>query len=297
MASGRMFAGVSSSSAVSITNTSAFTAQFVTKYIPSAFNTGSQNQITETLVTGYDDIYLLDDEGVGYTIEESNGTITVLNIVNSSDLNVKKYEITKIADGHYQVSYKDSAGSVMTDDGGKERTYTCKAETRSSGFALPKGTVITLLASLDENTSTYWYYYCTEATSKVSLSDFSKMNDVVVSGSKASVYDTIFTTSSSRVMENMIFVFDFSNVASSDWDTGTKELSGNVMLRHTYNGGTYTADIMDYVSSESETVDGATKVSYSREMPKNTEKFQISANSDGVTEFDLKNADSDPTYG
>ena len=296
MASGRMFAGVSSSSEVSITKTSAFTAQFVTKYIPSAFNTGSQNQITETLVTGYDDIYLLDDEGVGYTIEENVDGIKVLNIVNSSDPNVKTYEITKTADGSYQVSYKDSDGSVMTDDGGKERTYTCKAETRSSGFTLPRGTVITLLASLDENTPTYWYYYCTDPIKQVSLGDFSRMNDAV-SGSKASVYDTIFTTSSSRVTENMIFVFDFSNVASEDWGTGTEEQSGNMMLRHTYKGGTYAADIMDYVSSESETADGVTTVSYSREMPKNTEKFRISADSDGVTEFDLTNADASTVYG
>lgn len=296
MGSGRMFAGVSSSSNVNITKTSAFTAQFVTKYIPSAFNTGSTNQIEETLTTKYDDIYLWDTNGVGYTIDEkSDGTITVQNVVNSSDPDVKSYKVTK-SGSIYSVSYLDDAGKVMTDADGNARTYTCKVKKQSSGFTLPKGTMITMLASLDEDNPTYWYYYCTKDTSEVKLEDFKEMNTSNKANSSRSVYDTIFTTSSSRVTENMIFVFDFEKVSDSDW-AGIGAMEGNVQLKHTYNSSNYKSDIMDYVSTESETSNGTTTTSYQREMPRQTETFKISKDSDGITQFTVKNADESNVYG
>ena len=294
MGSGRMFAGVSSSSTVHVTKNSSFTAQFVTKYIPSAFNTGTSNQITETLVTGYTDIYLLDENGVGYTIAEGeDGTITLLNRVNTSDPNVKSYQIGKTEDGGYQVSYCGEDGTVLTDDDGKQRIYDCTVKTQSSGFTLPKGTVITLLASLDEDNPTYWYYYCTDATNEVKLEDFRQMNHGAADMG-SSVYDTVFTTSSSRVTENMIFVFDFSNVTAADWNG---ELNGHVMLRHTYNSGTFQGDIMDYVSADAESTDEETAVSYTREIPKATEEFRISDGSDGVAQFTIANTDENISYG
>ena len=296
MGSGKMFAGVSSSSTVNITKKSSFTAQFVTKYIPSAFNTSSTNRITEMLETGYTDIYLLDPNGVGYTITDDNGTINIKNVTNTSDPNVKTYEISKTSDGVYQVTYKDFNNKVMVDDSGNPKTYTCKAEIRSSGFTLPKGTMITLLASLDESNPTYWYYYCTAATSNVDLSAFKKMNtsNDVASANIGSVYDVISTTSSSRVTENMIFVFDFEQVTDADWNNNNSQMDqGQVALKHTYNGSTYTSDIMDYVSSEKQE-DG--DVQYTREMPKSTETFTIHSDSDGITEFEVTNADNAASY-
>ena len=295
MGSGRMFAGVSSNSNVDITKTSAFTAQFVTKYIPSAFNTGSSNQIEETLTTNYSDTYLLDSNGVGYTVEENDGSITVFNVVNNNDPNVKKYNVTKNGD-QYKVSYLDNDGNILTDDDGNNRVYSCKATKQSSGFKLPKGTMITLLASLDEEDPTYWYYYCMEDTSEVKLKDFKKMNTSNTSSTSAdSVYDTISTTSSSRVTENMIFVIDFSEVKTNDWPN-TSGLNGKVQLKHTYKGSVYTSDIMDYVSTDSETTNGTTTISYQREMPKQTDSFKISTNSDGITRFKVSNIDANTTY-
>lgn len=296
MGSGRMFAGVSSSSNVNITKTSAFTAQFVTKYIPSAFNTGSTNQIKETLTTKYDDIYLWDTNGVGYTIKENpDSKITVLNVVNSNDPDVKSYKVTK-SGSDYSVSYLDASGNVMTDADGKDRIYDCKVKKQSSGFTLPKGTMITMLASLDEDNPTYWYYYCTKDTSEVQLEDFKEMNTSNEANSDRSVYDTIFTTSSSRVTENMIFVFDFEKVSDSDW-SGVNAVEGNMQLKHTYKGGSYTSDIMDYVSAESKTNNGTTTTSYQREMPRQTETFKISKDSDGITNFGIRNADESNVYG
>lgn len=307
MGSGRMFAGVSSSSTVNITDTSSFTAQFVTKYVPSAFNTGSTNQITETLTTSYSNTYLLDAEGVGYTVEDqADGTVKILNMTNTSDPDVSTYAIVKNSDGTYTISYKDNNGSVMTDSNGdgKQRIYTCTPTTQNSSFTLPKGTVITLLASLDEDNPTYWYYYCTEDTKEVELSKFTEMNTANKNstGSSNNVYKTISSTSSSRITENMIFVFDFSNVDSSEWKDGSSDVSewkGHVMLKHTYTNGQYTADIMDYVSSDSKTVEGQTKVSYTKETPKNTDEFKISTTTDGITKFEVKNANdqTDPIYG
>lgn len=298
MGSGRMFAGVSSSSTVDITKTSAFTAQFVTKYIPSAFNTGSTNQIEETLTTNYSDTYLLDTNGVGYTIKEGESGITILNVVNNNDPDVKNYRITKDGD-IYKVSYLDSNKDVLTDEDGSSRIYDCTVTKQNSGFTLPKGTMITLLASLDEQDPTYWYYYCTEDTTDVPLKDFKKMN--TSNGSSTSkkldtVYDTISTTSSSRVTENMIFVLDFSEVKSADW-SNTNALNGKLQLKHTYTSSAYTSDIMDYVATESETSNGTTKTSYKREMPRQTDNFKISPDSDGITKFNISNADDNPTYG
>lgn len=306
MGSGRMFAGVSSSTTVNITDTSAFTAQFVTKYVPSAFNTGSQNQITETLTARYDNTYLLDSEGVGYTIkEETDGTITILNLTNNGDPDVSSYRVVKLGDGNYQVSYLDGTNRVMKKEDGTDRSYICKAETQSSSFAIPKGTVITLLASLDEGNPTYWYYYCTEDTAEIELGSFTRMNTAdrgssasgMGSESTETVYDTISTTSSSRVTENMIFVFDFSNVENAAWNE--KAVRGNVMLKHTYASGKYTADIMDYVSSDSVTQNGQTTAVYSREMPKSTEEFKIARSTDGIQNFEITNENgaSNPTYG
>ena len=294
MGSGRMFAGVSSSSTVNITNKSSFTAQFITKYIPSAFNTSSANRITESLETGYSDTYLLDANGVGYTVEEdADGNVTILNVTNTSDSDVKAYDITKNADGNYQVSYKDASGNILIDDAGA-RVYPCTVETRSSGFTLPRGTMITLLAGLDESNPTYWYYYCTESKTKIDLGEFKKMNTPNnSSASTESVYDTVFTTSSSRVTENMIFVFDFEEVTDTDW-TDSQIYDGQVVLKHTYAGSTYRSDIMDYVSSEKKDGD----VKYTREMPRSTDTFKISRDSDGIVNFEVKNGngEDDPEY-
>lgn len=304
MGSGRMFAGVSSSSTVNITDTSSFTAQFVTKYVPSAFNTGATNQIRETLTTKYTHTYLLDAEGVGYTVaDRADGSVEILSITNTSDPNVSTYKITKNPDDTYKVSYLDENGNVMEDPDseGKERVYTCVPTIQNSNFTLPKGTVITLLASLDENNPTYWYYYCTGDTTEVELSKFTEMNTANTNGADT-VYKTISSTSSSRITENMIFVFDFSNVDPSEWEDASanvSELKGNVMLEHTYTNGLYTADIMDYVSSDAKNVDGQTNVSCKRETPKSTEEFKISTTTDGINKFELTNAnkETNPSYG
>lgn len=300
MGSGRMFAGVSSSSTVNITKDSSFTAQFVTKYIPSVFNVGSQRQMTETLVTVYEDTYLLDPNGVGYTVkDQTDGSVELLNLTNTSDPDVSEYRVSKDENGRYTVNYLDGSGNVMEDSDGTAMTYSCTAETRSSSFRLPKGTMITLLASLDENNPTYWYYYCTEPASEVELSEFQKMNtanDGIASRSEESVYDMIFTNSASRVTENIIFVFDFSEVAEEDWIKDSAQ-SGTVMLRHTWQNGGCSADIMDYVASESQTNEETVSYTYSREMPKQTDTFGVSQNSDGITQFAVTNADSSVVYG
>ena len=187
----------------------------------------------------------------------------------------------------------------MSDRDGQPMTYTCQAVTRNSDFTLPKGTMITLLASLDENNPTYWYYYCTEDKSSIDLSDFKKMNTANMSTttqSGESVYDTIFTTSSSRVTENMIFVFDFSEVATVEWEN-LSSMEGHVMLKHTYQGSKYPADIMDYVASESQSDETGISYTYTREMPRQTDSFKISANSDGIEQFTLHNRDGQTTYG
>ena len=318
LGSGRMFGGVSSSATVNITNTSAFTAQFITKYIPSAFTSGNQNTIKETLVTSYTDTYLVDENGVGYTIQKKeNGSIQILNMVNARDNTVNSYTIKKDNDSYYvEYTYKESEGSAVA-----KKEFKCTETTQSSGFILPKGTVVTLLASIDEGTPSYWYYYCTEDTKEIPLEKFRKMNTANTQDNTnssgngpagESVYDTISSKSSNRITENMIFAFDFSNVSSADWksvnssgSTGdanengsndvpgrTLNASGNAILRHTYTvSATQTADIMDYVSVEKNTDGTNVTETYTHELPKQTDIFHISSQSDGIESFDITSND------
>lgn len=277
--SGRLFAGVSSSTNVDITKTSAFTAQFVTKYIPSAFNTGTVNNIKETLVTSYHDIYLVDEKGVGYRISENpDGSIDILNKTNVSDPSVTNYTITK-ENGTYKVTYTKADASLSSEE------YACTATVREGGFIIPKGTVITLLASLDDGDATYWYYYCKENKTEIPLEEFKQMNTSESTKSSSTVYDTIFSNSSSRITENMIFVFDFSNVTSSEW--GNIPLNGDIMLKHTYNKK---HDIMEYISAEKQSDDS---IQYVHETPKATSTFEFSQNSDGISSFTVSNANDE----
>ena len=271
-----------------VTETSAFTAQFVTKYIPTAFSAASGNGIEETLVTDYSDLYLTDPNGVGYAVEEdSSGNVTILNRVNANDPNVKGYSISKVGDG-YLVSYLGADNKVLTDSDGNEQIYDCDVVLQNSGFKLPKGTVVTLLASLDDAAPTYWYYYCQDAVGEISLNKFREMNSEFTDTSKT-VYSTIQSKSSSRVTESMIFVFDFSNVAAADWESAERagsQYTGSLKLRHLYSSSSGSqADIMDYVSVND---DGNT---YSHEVPRQTDKIHIHRDTDGINSFAIANAD------
>ena len=284
---GKLYGGISSDAAVNITGDSAFTMQFITKYIPSAFTNGSTNRIEETLKTKYETVYLLDENGVGYTLNGSS--LEPVNVVNQNDNTVHGYKIALSGD-EYTVTYLGSDGNVLVDEDGKERTYSCTAQKYESGFVMPAGTTITLSASIDEGSPSYWYYYCTADTGEVKLGDFIPMN--AVGSASGDIYNVINTASSSRITENLIFVIDFSNASDL---SGLNEASiGSAFLEHSYKSAGGTSDIMDYVSAENKSEES---VSYTREMPKQTGVFTINTTTDGITSFGVYNDDTTLSSG
>lgn len=105
MSSGRLYAGVANDSPANITANSAFTVQFITKFMPNAFNS-TGNYMTEKLSTKCDEIYLLDKvNGIGITVKDDNGTITVTHVSQGS---VNDYTI-RSDDGGYSYSVDNGA--------------------------------------------------------------------------------------------------------------------------------------------------------------------------------------------
>ena len=104
-----------------------------------------------------------------------------------------------------------------------------------NGFQMPRGTMITLVASMNGKSPSYWYYYCMEALSQIELGKFRKMNEVYGTAEEAdreTVYEMMTTKNSEPVTENMIFVFDFRYVEESDWKN--INLTGDMMLQYSY---------------------------------------------------------------
>ena len=286
ISSGRLYAGVSASSDVKITENSSFTAQFITKYVPGAYNTSTEQAIEAKLVTKYDRTYLYsieekDDEqyAIGYTIKTptENGKCTLLAVSNAADTDVSHYTITKNESGYCVRYNKDTQDKI------------CYESNRiSSGFTLPAGTMITLLASLDDETPSYWYYYCTSETDCVSLKDFCKMN----TGWQNQSHDDhankeLYSVNSTQTKENLIFIFDFSQ-CKDGWSNGNVVIKeGQVMLEHLYKGTN--ADIMDYMLTETTGVNETAQ--YTHESPKPTNKFEF-GQGDGIDKFDAERKDT-----
>lgn len=293
--SGRFYAGVSSDAPAMITKHSAFTAQFITRYVPSAFNT-SGHAIQEKLTASFAEKYLLDTKtGIGFTIkEEPDGSCTLKYATagNSSDYTIKKNGET------YQV----------TKAGAEGYTHNLQCEgTETSSFTFPKGTVITMVAQMDEYDTTYWYYYCTEDTSEIALSKFTQMNTDASGGKKysfsAASGGKLTDQSSNRVTEKLSFVFDFSNVpegASAWWPGCTeavKTIEGHLQLKHETTIGSYAnVDIMDYVSEKTGTSAGEDAVTYVRAHPAVSNRYEISKEATGIEEFTVHLSDEKDTY-
>lgn len=287
LSSGRFYAGVSSDAPAMITKHSAFTAQFITRYVPSAFNTAGHT-IQEKLTASFEEKYLLDMEtGIGFTIKEEPDGSCTLKYTTAG--NLSDYTITK-NDETYQVT---KAGADAAE--GYPHNLQCES-TETSSFKFPKGTVITMVAKMDEYDATYWYYYCTEDKSEIRLSDFVKMNDSASGGANysfsAASGGKLTDQSSNRVKENLSFVFDFSNVpedASEWWPDCTddiKTIEGRLQLKHETTIGSYAnVDIMDYVSERTDASAGEDAVTYVRAHPAISNRYEISEEATGIEKF------------
>ena len=298
LSSGRFYAGVSSDAPAMITKHSAFTAQFITRYVPSAFNT-SGHAIQEKLTASFSEKYLLDTQtGIGFTIKEEPDGSCTLKYATAGNWSADA--ITKIGET-YQVTKTGAEGAE-----GYTHNLQCES-TETSSFTFPKGTVITMVAQMDEYDTTYWYYYCTEDTSEIALSKFTQMNTDASGGKKysfsAASGGKLTDQSSNRVTEKLSFVFDFSNVpegASAWWPGCTeavKTIEGHLQLKHETTIGSYAnVDIMDYVSEKTGTSAGEDAVTYVRAHPAVSNRYEISKEATGIEEFTVHLSDEKDTY-
>jgi hypothetical protein len=277
MSSGRQYAGVASESPVTITQNSAFTVQYITRYVPSAFS----KDVKEKLTLNVNETYLWSKStGVGFTVVEDDSGIQ-LTAVTDGSMDTYRNRITK-ENGNYVLRTTKENGDVST-----ETLENLGTETSPNTY-FPKGTTITLVAQIDDCAQTYWYYYCTEdQTGDIPLSEFVQMNE------KAESTDTytltkasggrVSSSTSNRITENLIFIVDFANVSLSDDD----DVSGRLQLKHSYLNGVETRDIMDYLTEETTTENGVSVTSYKRVSPAVSNLFQVEPTKSGISDFTL----------
>jgi hypothetical protein len=277
VSSGRQYTGVGSDSPAKITGKSAFTVQYITKYIPSIFN--ANGGINEYLDFTCTQKYLLSEDGVGFTVQENNNDYHLVAVTTGIVADYKD-KLSRNSSGEY--IYKSE---IVADDGTiteKEEMLTCKNTVQSSSI-LPAGTTITLLANINDGSPTYWYYYCKEDTTKINLSEFVCMNKNQDSNEHYTLAlasnGTVSGSTSTRITENLIFVVDF--VSTDMQDT----LKGNLQLKHEYTSSAgEKKDIMDYLQKK--TSDNNT-VAYVRSYPLISNYFEINPNVDTIKEFSL----------
>ena len=133
----------------------------------------------------------------------------------------------------------------------------------------PKGTKITLVDLTSMSMPMYFFYQCDANTTSINLFDFVQMGSTttlnVIANDGNSANDPAFlklyqANLLTRITERLIFVFDFSE---AQWEVAS-EFSGFITLEHIYNSH----DILDYVSSNEEVIDGLVHVTYNRVAPK-----------------------------
>lgn len=270
MSAGRIYAGVPTNVDANITGDSSFTVQYVTKYMPSSFNTTGKT-MTQKLTTSCEETYLIDEEtNIGFTLDEKGG------LINVTEGALGDYTVNKSGDD-YMVTYKDKDGKDVED------LLTVKSDA-SDTFAdakFPVGTMITLVAQIDSYTPTYWYYYCTGETGDIDLSDFVRMNTDMSEPDhfdfeKASG-ENVSYTSSKRITESYSFIFDFSKTGLSvdKAEADGAALTGKLRLLHTYNNNGTNIDIMDYVASKTVGSGDTAETAYTRKYPAISQTFKV----------------------
>ena len=277
LSAGRIYAGVPTQTSPQITGDSAFTVQYITKFMPSAFNTNS-NQMKECLTTASEEIYLLDEKtGVGFTVKVNDGG--TIDLIHATEGAKTDYTITQ-KDETYKVTYNSGEHAAPDGEGKKTNTLTLSSAPLS-GVTFPKGTMITMIAQIDSYMPTYWYYYCKGNETELNLDSFTKMN-CTDSTAKFTFENAsnrnVSYTASQRVTENLSFIFDFSQTdLSKEEVTGIKDkLKGQLRLLHTFKLGDESIDIMDGVTSQLKKDQNGNDITiYNRSYPVVSQQFYV----------------------
>jgi hypothetical protein len=289
-ATGRRYESFFKESNVYITHKSSFTAEVLTDYIAGAY------QISDRYLSFGDSgrVYLMDDDDsadvhIAFTLDSEG------NLIYASEGTKKVYNITKNSDGTYNVEYL--ADSVSP---GRNVTLSeVKTVESGSRTTLPKGTTITMVATINEGQPTYWYYYCQNdmTGSDIPLKDFVRMNQKNSDSSdKFSLYKAsnglVGDDSGDRVIENLIFVVDFAG-ADDNWvDQNIDELQLRVGYQYTTTGNFSGVDMFDYCQMKhiKSDIDKEYDVyNYSHITPEYSGSVYISKTADGLEHKDNEN--------
>ena len=277
----KYYSGVQSSSAIQITNNSAFTVQYQTRYIPNAFPYDEANNINMYWrITSQSYKYYMDSLGNYLTFDGNGNLINNSSIVLEFDGNNKNsnHEINTIykdaLNNYYYYTY-DSLGAMV------RYNFALINETSPSNF-IPKGCKITMIDSTSESKQ-YYYYVCKTDMEYINLTDFILMGSKssISSNSELPMFMKLYKDKgSSRISENLLFIFDLS-----DTNISSDGYSGHIILQHLYGGNVNTAtDIMDFVQINTDVNGNNT---YIRSYPLVT-NYSISTVEDGIEKFDVE---------
>ncbi len=255
----RAYSGVTSSNDIHITGKSAFTAEYQTKYIPTAFPTESGDMVWALSSKSYR--YYMDKLGNFMTLGKDDEVLNISSGINFTNDSSKYNSVYKDSMGGYHYKYHDVAENTDEIINLIEIHETPKS-------IIPKNTKITMV-DLSGETAAYYYYICYEDTDFISLDDFmimgtkKKIGDMDELPSYKKGYEDQRTA---RFTERLVFIFDSYNV---DWTESVNYSSFTV--HHAYEN----VDIMDYVQTDSKTL------SYTRVAPI-TASFIVGRDEDGI---------------
>lgn len=232
---GRRYWGTSSenlTNLVAITKESACTLQFTTQYKP-----GDYDNMREVLQTSFHEIYLWDGEGIEVTATKSDfgdeGKIELQSIIKGGvPQSIEEYTIV-------QESAEDGSLLYYLETPQNEKKK-MEVESEAFGdFTLPRGTMITLIARIQDYAPSYWYYYCTEEKGEIFLSDFRQMN----AADEHSTYNLAAASGNQVdfleeewIKEDLYFIIDFGNAEGVMADAQAKEACAKLGHIATVNG-------------------------------------------------------------
>lgn len=232
---GRRYLGEDSKNLVNlavITKESACTLQFTTQYMP-----GKYDNIKEILQTRFHEIYLWDGEDIEVTATKAEfgdeGAVELQSIIKGG--------APQSTEGYALVQESAEDGSLVyyletPQDEKKEM----EVESEAFGdFTLPRGTMITLIARIQDYAPSYWYYYCTEEKGEISLSDFRQMNvedEHSAYNLRAASGNQVDLQAEEWIKEELYFIIDFGNAEGVMVDAQAKEACAKLGHIATMNG-------------------------------------------------------------
>lgn len=277
----KMYSGLNESTVIKVTNGSAFTIEYQTKYIPIAFPKGTNEMMWVLSTKGYS--YYMDKLGNYLTLDQNGNVVNISPQLTMDSNETGKILVEKNAHGEYFYTH-DSEPIEL------------KLIASFQSTLLPKGTKITMIDMSLDGSPTYYYYVCKENKTEINLDDFYLM------GTRTTLFDSGITPEyknlyykkdagegakqeASRVTERLIFVFDLEEVVKTDYQNIIDSVySGNIVLNHLYGEDLSSAvDIMDFVKSDTT---GDVKA-YTRSTPK-VVPYQINVDVTGVKQFDVE---------